>query len=161
MRREAFLFFLYTAFFLEYHSKIVFESLRMGKNLLCDKMEVSMEKGKLEFFKELLLKKRAELLEEAGKTVDEMNVIAKDNFPDPVDRASMESDRSFDLRIRDRERKLITKVNEALDRIDDGTFGICEVCGGEISEKRLEARPVTTLCIECKQEQEENEKKHH
>lgn len=133
----------------------------MVSNILCDKMEVSMEKDRLEYFKELLLKKRAELLEEAGKTVDEMNVIAKDNFPDPVDRASMESDRSFDLRIRDRERKLISKVNEALDRIDEGTFGICEVCGGGISEKRLEARPVTTLCIECKQEQEENEKKHH
>ncbi len=120
-----------------------------------------MEKERLEFFRELLQKKLSDLLNEAGKTVDEMNVLAKDNFPDPVDRASMESDRSFDLRIRDRERKLIAKVNEALERIEDGTFGICEVCGGEIGEKRLEARPVTTLCIECKQEQEEAEKKHH
>lgn len=120
-----------------------------------------MEKERLDFFRELLQKKLSDLLDEAGKTVDEMNVLAKDNFPDPVDRASMESDRSFDLRIRDRERKLIAKVNEALERIEDGTFGICEVCGGEIGEKRLEARPVTTLCIECKQEQEETEKKHH
>lgn len=120
-----------------------------------------MEKERLEFFRGLLQRKLSELLEEAGKTVGEMNVLAKDNFPDPIDRASMESDRSFDLRIRDRERKLIAKINEALERIDDGTFGICEVCGGEIGEKRLEARPVTTLCIECKQEQEENEKKHH
>lgn len=120
-----------------------------------------MEKERLDFFRELLQKKLSDLLNEAGKTVDEMNVLAKDNFPDPVDRASMESDRSFDLRIRDRERKLIAKVNEALERIEDGTFGICEVCGGEIGEKRLEARPVTTLCIACKQEQEEAEKKHH
>lgn len=120
-----------------------------------------MEKERLDFFRELLQKKLSDLLNEAGKTVDEMNVLAKDNFPDPVDRASMESDRSFDLRIRDRERKLISKVNEALERIEGGTFGICEVCGGEIGEKRLEARPVTTLCIECKQEQEEAEKKHH
>jgi len=120
-----------------------------------------MEKEKLEHFRELLLKKRSELLDEAGKTVDEMNVTGKDNFPDPVDRASMESDRSFDLRIRDRERKLIGKVNEALERIDAGTFGICEVCGEEIGEKRLEARPVTTLCIDCKQEQEDAEKKNH
>lgn len=120
-----------------------------------------MEKERLDFFRELLQKKLSDLLNEAGKTVDEMNVLAKDNFPDPVDRASMESDRSFDLRIRDRERRLIAKVNEALERIEDGTFGICEVCGEEIGEKRLEARPVTTLCIECKQEQEEAEKKHH
>ena len=120
-----------------------------------------MKKEKLEHFRDILLKKRSELLDEAGKTVDEMNVMAKDNFPDPVDRASMESDRSFDLRIRDRERKLIAKVNEALERIEAGTFGICEVCGEEIGEKRLEARPVTTVCIACKQEQEEAEKKHH
>jgi len=120
-----------------------------------------MEKEKLEQFREILLKKRSELLDEAGKTVDEMNVMGKDNFPDPVDRASMESDRSFDLRIRDRERKLIAKVNEALERIADGNFGVCEVCGEEIGEKRLGARPVTTFCIECKQEQEEAEKKHH
>jgi DnaK suppressor protein len=120
-----------------------------------------MDKERLEYFRGVLLRKRAELIGEADRTVDEMNVIAKDNFPDPIDRASMESDRSFDLRIRDRERKLIAKVNEALERIDSGTFGICEICGGEIGEKRLEARPVTTLCIECKQEQEEAEKKHH
>lgn len=155
------MFFLYRICFLEYYSPIMLMACLGAGNPLYGKMGVEMEKERLEFFKELLLKKRAELLEEAGRTVDEMSVIAKDNFPDPVDRASMESDRSFDLRIRDRERKLISKVNEALDRIDDGTFGVCEVCGGGISEKRLEARPVTTLCIECKQEQEENEKKHH
>ena len=120
-----------------------------------------MDKERLDFFRDLLQRKLSDLLDEAGKPVDEMNVLAKDNFPDPVDRASMESDRSFDLRIRDRERKVIAKVNEALERIEDGTFGICEVCGGQIGEKRLEARPVTTLCIECKQEQEEAEKKHH
>lgn len=120
-----------------------------------------MEKEKLDHFREILLKKRSELLDEAGKTVDEMNITGEENFPDPVDRAAMESDRSFDLRIRDRERKLISKVNEALERIAAGGFGVCEVCGEEIGEKRLEARPVTTLCIECKQEQEESEKKHH
>lgn len=127
----------------------------------CGKMEENMEKERLEHFRGVLQRKLSELIEEAGKTVDEMNDIAKDNFPDPMDRAAMESDRSFDLRIRDRERRLIAKVNEALERIDSGTFGICEVCGGEIGEKRLEARPVTTLCIECKQEQEEKEKKRH
>jgi DnaK suppressor protein len=67
-----------------------------------------------------------------------------------MDRASLEADRNFLLRVRDRERKLIQKIDEALKRIGDGTFGICEVCGEEISEERLRARPVTTLCLNCK-----------
>jgi DnaK suppressor protein len=82
----------------------------------------------------------------------------KTNFPDPTDRASLESDRNFELRIRDRERKLIMKIREAIERIDEGAFGICESCEEEISEARLRARPVTTLCIECKTEQERQEK---
>jgi DnaK suppressor protein len=82
----------------------------------------------------------------------------KDTFPDPTDRAALETDRNFLLRIRDRERKLIEKIKEALDRIDNGQFGVCELCGKEIGEKRLMARPVTTLCIECKKKQEAREK---
>jgi DnaK suppressor protein len=82
----------------------------------------------------------------------------KENLPDPSDRASLESDRNFTLRIRDRERKLIVKIREALDRIEDGTYGICEECEEEISAERLKARPVTTLCIECKKRQETEEK---
>lgn len=105
----------------------------------------------------MLQQKINELLSEAGKTVSEMTV-SKENYPDPNDRASLESDRNFELRIRDRERKLIMKMQEAIKRIDDGTFGICEVCGGSISEKRLMARPVTTLCIDCKTKQEKMEK---
>jgi DnaK suppressor protein len=80
------------------------------------------------------------------------------NFPDPNDRATQESDRSFELRIRDRERKLINKIKEALERIEEGTFGVCEMCEEEIGEARLKARPVTTLCIDCKMEQERKEK---
>jgi DnaK suppressor protein len=95
---------------------------------------------------------------EAGKTCSDMRQDAKGDFPDPTDRASLESDRNFLLRIKDRERKLITKVKEAMDRIDNGTFGICESCGRPISEKRLIARPVTTLCIECKTEGENQER---
>ena len=98
-----------------------------------------------------------ELLDEAEKTVSDMTT-GKENFPDPNDRATLESDRNFELRIRDRERKLLVKIQEAIKRIDDGVFGICEVCDGEISEKRLVARPVTTLCIECKTKQETLEK---
>lgn len=112
---------------------------------------------KMQAFKKLLNQKINELLSEAGKTVSEMT-SGKENYPDPNDRASLESDRNFELRIRDRERKLIMKMQEAIKRIDDGTFGICEVCSGPISEKRLMARPVTTLCIDCKTKQEKMEK---
>jgi DnaK suppressor protein len=108
-------------------------------------------------FRKFLIQKINELLSEAGKTVTEMT-NGKENYPDPNDRASLESDRNFELRIRDRERKLILKMQEAIKRIDDGTFGICEACGGPISEKRLLARPVTTECIDCKTKQEELEK---
>ncbi len=117
-----------------------------------------MEKERLEFFRDLLNERMKTLLDEAEKTVSGMT-NDKDTFPDPTDRANLETDRNFLLRIRDRERKLILKIKEALARIDDGTFGICEECGEEISEERLKARPVTTLCIECKTKAEEEEKK--
>ena len=117
-----------------------------------------MNEKRLEFFRALLNEQMKELMEEAAKTVNDMT-ITEGEFPDPTDRASWESDRNFLLRIRERERRLITKITEALERIDEGTFGICERCGEPISEKRLEARPVTTLCINCKQEQEDLEKK--
>ncbi len=116
-----------------------------------------MEKEKVEEFRKILQGQLDELLREAGRTVSEMT-DEKTNFPDPTDRASLESDRNFELRIRDRERKLIVKIREALDRIDSGEFGICESCEEEISDARLRARPVTTLCIECKTEQERQEK---
>ena len=116
-----------------------------------------MRPEKLELFRVMLTQKITELLEDAGKTVSEMTV-AKENFPDPNDRASLEADRNFELRIRDRERKLIAKMQEAIRRIDDGTFGICDNCGGPISEKRLLARPVTTQCIDCKIKLEKIEK---
>ena len=117
----------------------------------------TLKQEKMETYKALLTQKINELLSEAGKTVTEMT-NGKENYPDPNDRASLESDRNFELRIRDRERKLIMKMQEAIKRIDDGVFGICEVCGGPISEKRLMARPVTTLCIDCKTKQEKMEK---
>ena len=119
--------------------------------------QTTLKQEKMETYKALLTQKINELLSEAGKTVSEMT-NGKENYPDPNDRASLESDRNFELRIRDRERKLIMKMQEAIKRIDDGVFGICEVCGGQISEKRLIARPVTTLCIDCKTKQEKQEK---
>ena len=117
-----------------------------------------MEKERLEFFKNLLNTKLEELLAEAGKTVTVMSSTKEETFPDPTDRASLETDRNFLLRVKDRERKLIAKIHEALKRINDGTYGICEICGEEISEKRLEARPVITSCIRCKEEEEAQEK---
>jgi DnaK suppressor protein len=116
-----------------------------------------LTKKKLTYFRKLLKERFEELLSEANKTVSGMT-SHKENLPDPSDRASLESDRNFTLRIRDRERKLIGKIREALDRIESGTYGICEECGEDISAERLKARPVTTLCIDCKKRQEIEEK---
>jgi DnaK suppressor protein len=116
-----------------------------------------MDKERLAYFRVKLEEMSQALLSEAEKTISEMTDHS-DNYPDPTDRASAESDRNFELRIRDRERKLLSKVREAMERIDAGHFGICESCGDDISFQRLEARPVTTLCIECKTEQEQSEK---
>ena len=116
-----------------------------------------MEKEKLDYFREILKERFQELLNEAEKTVSGMTT-GNETYPDPTDRASLESERNFMLRIRDRERKLLTKIRSALDRIESGEFGICEMCGDDIGEERLEARPVTTQCISCKKKQEAMEK---
>jgi len=116
-----------------------------------------MNKKELEKFKLLLTQQLDTLLQDVGKTVSEMNE-ENPNFPDPTDRAALESDRNFELRIRDRERMLINKIKQALQRIEDKTFGLCESCEEKIGAKRLLARPVTTRCIDCKTEQERQEK---
>lgn len=118
-----------------------------------------MRERELKHFQILLHEKLDELLKEADRTVDGMTDAKAENFPDPTDRASLESNRNFTLRIRDRERKLIVKIKEALARIDDGSYGKCEECGENIGRERLEARPVTTLCIDCKSLQEVEERK--
>ncbi len=115
-----------------------------------------MEPKHIDFFRKFLNQRIEELRSEAGKTVDDMD--EDENFPDPSDRASMESNRNSVLRIRDRERKLIFKIQDALRRLDAGEFGVCEECGEEIGIERLKARPVTTLCIECKSSQEVRER---
>ena len=116
-----------------------------------------LTKKEKEHYKKRLAQRLDELLKEANKTVSGMTDQGQ-NFPDPTDRASMESDRNFELRIRDRERRLIAKIKDALVRIEQGAFGVCEECGEAISEERLKARPVTTLCIDCKKKQENEEK---
>ena len=116
-----------------------------------------MKKKDIEYFKNLLTDQLEELLSQADDTVSGMTT-PKENFPDPTDRASLEADRNFMLRIRDRESKLIKKIKKTLARIENGTFGICEKCGDDIALERLKARPVTTQCIECKTKEEALEK---
>ncbi len=117
-----------------------------------------MEQKTLEHFKEELLKQKQEILSDATKTMSENLVVAGEELPDTVDRSSVETDRNFTLKLRDRERKLLKKIDEALSRIDNKTFGVCEECGEEIGVNRLKVRPVATLCIACKEEQEKKEK---
>ncbi len=105
-----------------------------------------------------LEKQRRDLLQEAENTLNNKIGGEKESFPDPTDQAVAELDNNFTLRLRGREQKLLKKIDEALKRIEDGTFGVCESCGEQIGMRRLEARPVTTLCIECKTRQEEEEK---
>jgi DnaK suppressor protein len=119
-----------------------------------------MDSQTLEQFKIRLTGMLSELEGEVSVTVEGMR-DGQGAFPDPNDRATLESDRNLTLRIRDRERKLRSKVEEALARIVDGSFGLCEECGEEIGVKRLEARPVTTLCVKCKSSQEDKEIRHH
>lgn len=116
-----------------------------------------MKKKDIKYFKELLTNRLAELLAQAGDTVSGMTA-PKENFPDPTDRASLESNRNFMLRIRGRESKLIKKIKKALERIENQTFGLCEKCDDDISIKRLKARPVTAQCIDCKTKEEAFEK---
>ena len=119
---------------------------------------MALTKKQLAEFEKQLTDWKAELELGQHENVHAMHEQELTSFPDPTDQASMETERNFDLRIKDRERKLIRKIDQALDRIADGEFGECEACGGEISVKRLQARPVTTLCIECKTAQEQEER---
>jgi DnaK suppressor protein len=116
-----------------------------------------MKQEDIDYFRDLLTQQIDDLLSQAEETVTGMTT-QKETFPDPTDRASLEADRNFMLRIRDREHKLIKKIKKALERIDNGTFGMCELCGEEISLDRLYARPVTTQCIECKTKEEAKER---
>jgi DnaK suppressor protein len=121
------------------------------------KGEKYMNKKQLAHFRTMLLAWRQELLDELVRTVQQMRDEA-DVHPDPNDRASRETDISLELRSRDRESKLLKKIDEALDRIDSGEYGYCEVCGVEIGIERLEARPTAELCIDCKTLDEIREK---
>ncbi len=116
-----------------------------------------MRKQEFARFRKELEEQLATLTQHGAVTVHEMG-DTDEELPDPNDRATRESDRAKELRLRDRDRKLREKIQVALRRIDDGTFGICESCGQRIDLARLRARPVTTLCIECKREAELRER---
>jgi len=116
-----------------------------------------MNKNQIAHFRNLLENWKRELMEEVDRTVHHMQDDAA-NFPDPNDRASQESEFALELRTRDRERKLIKKIDESLENLDNDEYGYCEVCGVEIGVRRLEARPTATLCIDCKTLDEIREK---
>ena len=112
----------------------------------------------LKRFKKLLEESKRALLQSARKTLSEEATFDTDDLPDEIDLASSEYSQSMVFRLRDREKFLLKKIDDALGRIEAGTYGVCEICEEEISVKRLEARPVTTMCIRCKEEQEKQEK---
>lgn len=120
-------------------------------------MKNTLTEDKKEHFKRLLTDRLEALLKGAGEAVTSATDMIEKS-PDIADQASFESDQDFIFRIKEREGKLINKIKEALKKIEDGTYGRCEVCGRGISEERLNARPVTTLCITCKKKQEAKEK---
>jgi DnaK suppressor protein len=119
--------------------------------------EEYMNEAQLSHFSAILNKWKSELMMEVDRTVHHMQDEAA-NFPDPNDRATQESEFSLELRTRDRERKLIKKIDESLKEIESGNYGYCETCGIEIGIRRLEARPTANLCIDCKTLDEIREK---
>ena len=121
------------------------------------KGEEYMSAKQLAHFRDILTSLKEELSEDIDRTVHTMQDEAT-VFADPNDRASQESDMALELRNRDRERKLIKKIEETIAKIDAGEYGYCESCGVEIGLKRLEARPTATLCIDCKELEERKEK---
>ncbi len=118
----------------------------------------ALNKKELKRFQEMLEEKRKVVVERARQMLSEGMVLDANDLPDEMDLASSEYIQSFEFRLRGREKSLLSKLDLALKKIDDGTFGICEVCDEPIGKKRLEARPETSLCIKCKEDQEREER---
>lgn len=120
-----------------------------------------MNQRDMKRFKEILLAERKKLMANAKTTMeDSIEQVKADNVLDEGDEASAEAEVSMLYRLRDRERYLFKKIDKALEKIEDGTFGTCEECGDDIGVKRLEARPVTDLCVKCKEDEEQREKEY-
>lgn len=117
-----------------------------------------MKKSDIKKFRDMLEDKRREVIVRARETMAEDMALDTNDLPDEMDLAQSEYNQSFTFRLRGRERFFLQKIDRALKKLDDDEFGVCEDCGEEISEKRLEARPETTLCIRCKEDQERMEK---
>ena len=117
-----------------------------------------MNKAQQDKYRKLLEAKRGEIIKRAQQTLDEDMSLDANDLPDEMDLASSEYLQSFTFRLRGREKIFLEKVQKALGKIEDGSFGVCEECGATISPKRLEARPEATLCIRCKEDQERVEK---
>ncbi len=118
----------------------------------------ALTKKELKKFQELLEDKRKVVLERARQMLSEGMVLDANDLPDEMDLASSEYIQSFEFRLRGREKSLLTKLDHALKKIEDGSFGVCEICDEPIGKKRLEARPETSLCIKCKEDQEREER---
>jgi DnaK suppressor protein len=118
----------------------------------------ALTKKELKKFQEMLQEKRREVLDRARRMLSEGMALDTNDLPDEMDLASSEYIQSFEFRLRGREKSLLTKLDLALKKIEEGTFGVCEICEEPIGKKRLEARPETTLCIKCKEDQEREER---
>ena len=117
-----------------------------------------MRKRELERFEKILIEQRDKLVGNADRTLKEEMALDSSDLPDEVDLASAEYSQAFTFRLRDRERFLLSKIDRALRKIEAGSFGVCEECEEPIDPRRLKARPVTTLCIRCKEDQEREER---
>ena len=124
------------------------------------KNEVFMSDGQLDHFRQILLSWKQELMEEVDRTMNHMQEEAI-NYPDPTDRAAQEEEFSIELKTRDRERRLIKKIDQTIERIDQEDYGYCDTCGIEIGLRRLEARPTANQCIDCKSHDELRERQLH
>ncbi|MCX7958302.1 MAG: TraR/DksA C4-type zinc finger protein [Deltaproteobacteria bacterium] len=123
-----------------------------------EKDNEKIRKSEIEKIKKMLLLQKDELIRKTQDTMRDESEFDKDDLPDEIDHASFEYNQSLTLRLRDREQYLLNKIIKALKMIDEGTYGVCESCGDDIDVKRPMARPVATLCIKCKEEQEKREK---
>ena len=133
------------------------ENVTLPPDYKPNKKEKYMNDMQLAYFQQKLVEWKKELLAQSSDTLDDLRQGGL-NQPDDIDRASMETDKSLDLRAKDRARKLIIKIDQALDRIEDGSYGYCEETGEEIGIERLMARPIATLCVEAQERHERMEK---
>ena len=132
---------------------------KIPKNYKPTQKEKFMNAKMKEYFRQILVNWKDELLKESSQTLNNLQNVENSAKPDLTDRASEEIDRTFELRTRDRERKLINKIDAALKRIEDGSYGYCEETGEQISLKRLQARPIATLSLEAQENHEKAEKR--